>query len=93
MATISRSLHWGEDSIQELINIKESAERRQKKKSRRTAVHYSCPIEYAAALRNQGRRFRLPCTGTAVMEETAMLMHQTHSFSKKACSRHGRGLG
>ena len=27
------------------------------------------------------------------MEGTAMLMYQTHSFSKKACSRQGSGLG
>jgi hypothetical protein len=69
--------------------------RRQKKKSRRPAVLFPCPIEYAAVLNNQGRRFRLPYTGTAI-EETAMLIQsvfQTHSFLKKACFRHGSGLG
>lgn len=36
-----------------------------KKKSRRTAAHLTRPNDFAAALRNQGRRFSLPGTGLA----------------------------
>lgn len=37
-----------------------------KKKSRRTAAHLTRPNDFAAALRNQGRRFSLPGAGSAV---------------------------
>lgn len=63
-----------------------------KKKSRRTAAHFPCLIEYAAALRIKAAAFLCSVQDRRPTEGAAMLKYpvfQRHSLLKKAYTQQG----